>query len=252
MTAAPHLRLCDDIDPRGYLPVATTLVRRFLAMPDDEPTELTFFYEGRIHVAQATDAEQHARLLREAQKRRGFTAAYMLVNGPLNPAIFARYEPDTIVKGWNGRASDADILKRRALFCDVDPKRPKGISATDDEKAEAAEVSDRLESWLRAEVGRNAVARGDSGNGCFLLVALEPRDVVKDDVPRISNLLRLLNKKFGTERVKIDESVFNAARLMPAPGTWKRKGRDTAERPHRQTSFCPPATIERVPMEVLC
>lgn len=281
MTAAPHLRVVDDpieraaiqaedglatdeqlraldahadsyqpqpVDDRGYLPVVTTLIRRFLGMEHDEPTELTFFYQGRIHVAQVADGEHHEQLLAEGQRRRDFTAAYMLVNGPINPAIFARYDQNEIVRAWNGRVGDADITRRRALFIDVDPVRPKGISATDGEKCEAYDVSAALEEWLAGIVGQRAIGHGDSGNGYFTLVALDPQPVDPDDVPRISEFLRLLNRRFGTERVKVDESVFNAARLMPAPGTWKRKGRDAHDRPHRTTSFCCRPTIERVPL----
>jgi hypothetical protein len=217
-------------------------------MADDEQTELTCFYEGRIHVAQVTDADHHVRLLREGQRRRDFSGAYMLVNGPLNPAIFARYEQNAIVRAWNGRAADGDILKRRALFIDVDPKRPKGISATGAEKREAYEVSAALEEWLGSVVGPYAIGHGDSGNGFYTLIALEPRDVDTSDVPRLSKLLGALNRRFGTERVKVDQAIFNAARLMPSAGTWKRKGRDSEDRPHRQTSFCCRPTIERVPL----
>jgi hypothetical protein len=250
MTAAPRLRaLARDA---GYLEVATPIVRGFLGIEDLEPIELTFFCEGRILLAHATDLENHIRLLREAERRSDFNGAYQLVNGPMDPALLARYAPNETHRAWNGRTTDRDIGTRRAIFLDVDPVRPKGISSTDGQLHEACDVADRAEAFLSEALGGDgAIGRGCSGNGYFLLVALEPRPVVAEDVARISAFLRVLNDMFGTSGVKIDQAVANAARLMPAPGTWKRKGVDTPERPHRQTSFCCRANVKRVPLEAL-
>jgi hypothetical protein len=232
---------------------ATANVRRFLGMPDDEPTELTFFYEGRVFLAHAMNSTQHVQLLRQAEKREGFNGAYQLVNGPLNPQLFFRYEPNKIHRGWNGRANDPMVLSLRALFLDCDPERIKGISATDAEKAEAKAVADAIAEAMGSAVGHNTVGRGDSGNGYFVLVALQPCEWSSETTAKISKLLGLLNRKFGVpKRVKIDTSVSNPARLMPAAGTWKRKGWNSPERPHRLTSFTCSETVERVPLEVLC
>lgn len=250
MSAAPHLQVVPQ--DRGYLEVVTPIARRFLGIEDAEPIELTFFCQGRIMIAHATDLENHVRLLREGQARSDFNGAYMLVNGPMDPALLARYEPNRIHKAWNGRATDRDIGTRRALFLDVDPVRPKGISSTDAQLREACDVADKVEQFLADALGGDgAIGRGCSGNGYFLLVALEPHPNDPSDVKRISTFLRAVNETFGTSNVKIDQAVANAARLMPAPGTWKRKGVNTPERPHRETSFCCRARVTRVPLEKL-
>ena len=249
MSAAPHLQLVTD--DRNDIEVSTILVRRFLDIPDDEPVEITVFYEGRVHIAHATTVDAHIRLLGEAQRRRDYTAAFMLCNGPMDPALVDRYEPDQIHRAWNGRVTDKDIATRRALFIDVDAIRPKGISSTDDQLQEAYEVSAALEAWLAAEVGEHAIGHGCSGNGFFTLIALEAKPDGKDTPIKVGAFLQLLNKMFGTDRVKIDSSVSNLARLMPAPGTWKRKGRNTEERPHRMTSFIFRAPVARIPREAL-
>lgn len=230
---------------------STRRVRTFLGMPDEEPTELTFFVEGRIFLAQVTTVDDHVRALRAAERIRGFNGSYQLVNGPLVPEIFARYEPNKVHRAWNGRANDTNISTVRALFLDCDPKRIKGISATDDEKQAAREVTDRVYELLATTVSPSAIGRGDSGNGFFLLVAIEPVPPSDDTTNRISNLLTLLQRKFGTETVKIDCSVSNPARLMPAAGTWKRKGHSTKDRPHRMTSFECAGTPVRVALEAL-
>jgi hypothetical protein len=230
---------------------STSLVRRFLAMTDDEPTELTFFVEGKIWLAQVRTAADHVRALRQAETIRGFNGSYQLVNGPLVEEIFARYEPNKIHRAWNGRANDKNIEHVRALFLDCDPIRVKGISSTDDQKREAADVADRVCDLLAKRVPVEAIARGDSGNGYFVLVALQPFAPTPETGKRIGSLLDLLQRKFGTERVKIDTSVFNPARLMPAAGTWKRKGWNSPERPHRKTAFSCAEHVARVPLEAL-
>lgn len=237
--------------PEDDLTAQTRRLRAFLGMPDDEPTELTFFVQGRIWLAQVTNLEHHVRALRKAEQIRGFNGAYQLVNGPLVPELFARYEPNAIDRAWNGRANDANILGLRAVFLDCDPKRIKGISATDAEKAAAYEVTMAVRELLKATVGDDAIGMGDSGNGYFLLVAVEPIVPTAETTKRIGALLALLQRKFGTDMVKIDGAVMNPARLMPAPGTWKRKGFSTKDRPHRKTSFECSSYPKRVPLEAI-
>jgi hypothetical protein len=239
--------------------VVTPLVRRFLGMRDDEPTELAFFERGkRIHVAQAMTAEAHAELLREGSGLRNFEAAYMLVNGPIEPAIFHRYPHDRVCWADNERVKDHEVQRRRAVFIDIDVERAKGISATDTELDAARAVADLVESFL-ADVlgGDSAIGRGCSGNGYFLLIAIEPIAVppkgqTDDAAERISGFLGLLARRFNAPPIKIDTAVFNAARLMPAPGTMKCKGLDSPERPHRRASFVCRMNPTRVPLERLC
>lgn len=249
MSPAPRFRVVAP--DTGYLEVVTPIVRRFLGMPDDEPTELTFFAGKSIFVAHALDAENHVRLLQEGKNLRGFTGAYML-HAPIDRRVLARYEPNVIHRVLD-RVSDKEVTARRSAFIDIDVDRPKGISSTDDELKESCDVADRIESYLAQGLGGDgAIGRGCSGNGYFLLIALESRPVESTDNARISKFLDLLNRKFGIPgRIKIDKSVFNPARLMPSPGTWKRKGANTAERPWRRTSFCCRANVKRARLEDL-
>ena len=243
------LALAPKVD---HLAATTGRVRRFLGMPEDEPTELTFFNEGRIAIAHATTAAEHVRLLRDGERQRGFNGAYQLVNGPINPQVFHRYEPNKIHRAWNGRVNDTMIQTLRAVFLDCDPERLKGISATDLEKQSAREVAAAVADFFSKSVGESAIGRGDSGNGFFVLLALEPCQPSTETTTKISKLLGLLHRKFGKPGVKIDTSVSNPARLMPAAGTWKRKGWSTSERPHRMTTFTCADDVTRVPLEAIC
>lgn len=231
---------------------STMLVRRFLNVSAEEPIELTAFVEGRIHVAHARTAEEHVRLLREGEKIRGCNGIYSLVNGPLDPTLLYRYEPGQWQRAWNGRATDRDISTIRAVFLDVDPVRVKGISSTAEQLSEARDVAMAIQSWFSDVLDAPATGLGCSGNGFFMLVAVAPVAPTAETTQRISRLLGLLNRKFGSDRIKIDTAVANPARLMPAPGTWKRKGRNTPERPHRMTTFACSGSVQRVPLEALC
>ncbi len=178
------------------------------------------------------------------------------MNGPLCADLSARYEQNRWQPATNGRATDKDIGTRRALFIDVDPTRPKGISATNDEKLASWTVADAIRQYLTEKIGREPIGFGSSGNGYYLLIAVEPEPHPGECTERVSKLLKALGRKFGTDRVSIDSTVSNPARLMSCPGTWKRKGRCTTERPHRMTSFScalSPATGEpdRVPIGAL-
>ncbi|HET9957438.1 MAG TPA: hypothetical protein VFQ61_23225 [Polyangiaceae bacterium] len=251
MGAQRHLHLVHSID-RGEIEIGTALARRFLGMAEDEPTELTFLVRGRTHVAHAMNAREHVRLLREAEQIKGFNGAYQLVNGPINPALLARYAPNRIHRAWNGRVGEGDIRQRRAIYIDIDPVRPKGIGATHAEKAAAFEVCEAVEAHLETHLGDAcALGHGDSGNGYFILIALQPVETSVAITAGIQQLLRLLAARFNTPHARIDVSVANVARLMPAPGTWKCKGENTPERPYRRTAFSCRAPVRRVSLETI-
>jgi hypothetical protein len=248
--AQPNLRILPG--GRGELEMNTRLVRRFLGIGVEEAIELTAFVRGRPWVYQCNSERAHVEGLRAAESIRDFCGSYMLVNGPISAEVFARYEQNKWHSGWNGRANDSHVQQLRAIFLDVDPIRAKGISSTHEQLQEAWNVSTAVEEWLAEQLGdRSALGHGCSGNGYFTLIAIEPTVPASETTARISKLLALLNRKFGTEQVKIDSSVANPARLMPAPGTWKRKGRNTPERPHRMTSFSCSANVRRVRLEAL-
>jgi len=131
--------------------------------------------------------------------------------------------------------ADALIIKRRWLLVDCDPVRPVGISATDREKEAAWERCEALREWL-AEHGLPAPVVADSGNGFHLLYRVDlPNDTESHDL--VKRCLEALAYRFDDERVTVDTSVFNAARIIKLYGTLSVKGDDTRERPHRRSSL---------------
>jgi hypothetical protein len=228
---------------------------RFLGLRRGEPVELVALYPGKSwpRVAYVTSKDSMLERMREGDETPGIHGVYIVANQVM-PAIAARYQLNCWNRGDNGRANDSEIQSRRVLYIDVDSERPRGISATAEEKAPCYEVADRVEEFLRKALGDPmgfSLGRGDSGNGLSVFVALEPSAPTKDSTDRIAKFLRALNAKFGTSRVKIDSTVGNPARLVPAFGTVKRKGANTPERPHRPTYFTCRAEVRRVPLEAI-
>jgi hypothetical protein len=241
---------------RNELEIGVTLQSRFLGVAQNEFREpIVFLNDGYVRVAQTSSDEGLIKLLRAAERIPGYAGAYQLVNGPVCADLSARMAQDKWVI-TKTRATDRDVAMRRAIYVDVDALRPKGISSTDSELSAAWEVANEIRQYLAERIGGAPIGFGCSGNGYFLLVALLPVAERPEFKERISKLLKLLGRKFSTDRVGIDSTVCNVARLMPAAGTMKCKGRSTAERPHRRTSFsCAlrPSTGEpdRVPIEAL-
>jgi hypothetical protein len=240
---------------RNEIELGAALWRRFSGMPDDEPTELSIFVEGRVFVAPAMTAADHVRLLREAQTLRGFEGSYVPVNGPIVDGIFYRYPRNQIIRWARKRITDKDVRLVRSIFIDFDtddPERVSGISATDEEFHATWGPANECREWLARQIGPDPLAFGCSGNGHYVLIAIEPTPPSDETTKRIAAFLAVMNKRFGAPGVKVDGTVATPGRLMPCAGTLKAKGINTSERPHRTTTITCRPTIQRVPLGAVC
>ncbi|MGI9072566.1 MAG: YfjI family protein, partial [Bryobacteraceae bacterium] len=132
--------------------------------------------------------------------------------------------------------SDGDIVRRTRLVFDFDPRRPAGISATDQEVAAAQTCAAAAWKILDAQFKWPAAAAAImSGNGTHLVWNL---DLPNDDESRalLEFVLRAADLLFSTEETSLDTGMFNASRIIKVPGTIARKGDDTPDRPHRLAS----------------
>lgn len=133
----------------------------------------------------------------------------------------------------DNKAAAEDITKRNWLFIDVDPKRPKGLCATDAEKQLAEKKRDKVFHWLiQKGVPPEAILTLDSGNGYHLYIHIDlPNDQEANDL--VSRFLACLKDRFSDEEVEIDTGVKDPSRLAKTPGTWVRKGELTNDRYYR-------------------
>jgi hypothetical protein len=91
----------------------------------------------------------------------------------------------------------------------------------------------------------------DSGNGYHLLYRI---DLLNDPAATtlVKNGLVTLAQRFDNQLVKVDESVYNAARIVKAYGSLAAKGKPTQERPHRISKLLRvPKTVIPVTLEQL-
>ncbi len=147
---------------------------------------------------------------------------------PADKALLAR---SAYALGRCEGTADRDVIAYHLFAVDVDPVRPSGISATDEEKAEALVVTRKVGRWFqKRDLG---FISADSGNGYHLLIPTTPYTDVAQASANAHTLLQLLKKKFSTDKVSIDTTIANPARILKLYGTKAVKGSDIPERPHR-------------------
>jgi P4 family phage/plasmid primase-like protien len=219
--------------------------RRFLRFRGTEPGE---YFELRalgiraktvdvrkIGGAYVADPDRAVALLEEADTSFNAQGIYVSLNR-INPAIACR-----LPGGWhsveNGQMTkDHEIARRVAVLFDMDPDRPQGISATKAENLDALRRAGTVYHALAQNVPEKCLGLGMSGNGGQAYLAVD-LDVTPETDSLIASLLQAVDILYSDDRIHVDTSVGNAARICPAFGTKKRKGANHDERPHRSTWF---------------
>lgn len=160
----------------------------------------------------------------------GKGSIYATLN-PVNPALLARATNRLVVRPKN-TTSDSDILCRRWLPLDFDPRRPSGISSTEEEHNAALERAQQCQAVLR-EMGWPDPIYADSGNGAHLLYRIDlPND--PQALKTIELIYKALAVYFSDDLVDLDQTTKNAARIWKLYGTMSIKGDNTPDRPHRK------------------
>ncbi len=166
---------------------------------------------------------------------------------PVHPDLLARSANRFQAAKRNAATTDADILCRCWLLIDCDPVRRSGISASEAEHDaalyKAIEVSEKLKShnWPKPLML-------DSGNGAQLMYRI---DLPANDGGLVKACLKAL-APMGDDKVSIDQTVFNPARIWRLPGTMNRKGDETGDRVYRMAKIISaPDSPEIVPVEKL-
>ena len=163
-----------------------------------------------------------------------FSGYYFTIN-PVEPDLLTR-SCNRLKKYADTTTSDADIIALHWLPVDCDAKRPASISSTDEEhKAaiiKARDVRQLLIEDLKWPAGAFVLA--DSGNGAHLNIRIDLQNT-SDDVALVRSSLEALDFSFSDEKIQIDTTSQNPARIWKIYGTPTRKGDSTPERPHRMS-----------------
>jgi hypothetical protein len=166
------------------------------------------------------DGVHRADLIEEAVRlnESGFQA-YTIFNA-LDPQLLGRCA-NRMEPGLQATA-DANILRRRWLLIDADPRRPEGVSATAEQLQAARAVAQRIRAFLR-ERGWPDPVIALSGNGIHLLFRIDlPND--EASAALVKGCLEVLAEVFDDDDVKIDRVVGNASRITKLYGTVASKG----------------------------
>lgn len=126
-------------------------------------------------------------------------------------------------------------MRRLWLPFDFDPVRPAGISSSLDELAVAKQKALRTADWLEKQFGDPPDIWAFSGNGYHLLFQIDLPS--EERVTRKTKaILEATSALLSDERVKVDRTVFNPARIWKLYGTTARKGDEVPEqdRLHRR------------------
>jgi hypothetical protein len=187
-------------------------------------------------------------LVKEVSKYNNYNIYFVL--NKINNACFSREQSNVIIDKPKNTTSDNDIDLREWLLIDIDTKRSTGVSATDEEKLNSKETANKVFVFLR-DIGFNAPICCDSGNGYHLLYKINlPNDNQSKEL--LQKLLQVLDLYFTNPKAEIDKSVFNASRITKLYGTFARKGKNTEERPHRESLIkSAPEQIKVTPVDLL-
>jgi hypothetical protein len=166
-----------------------------------------------------------------ARAHDGKAAGLYFTMNPVKPELLAR-RANRSEQYAKLTTADHDIERRRWALLDIDPVRAAGICATDAQHDAAHAKAEEIETYL-AGLGFPEPIRMDSGNGAYLLYAVElPNDAASLEL--VHNFLNALAARLNDATTTIDTTVANAARIIRVPGSLNAKGDSTPDRPHRR------------------
>jgi len=175
------------------------------------------------------------KMVKDIASLSGHAAGVYLIPDRVNPDLLARSANQLKPYADSGDgASDKDIISRRWLKIDADPIRPSGISSTDSEHDAALNKVFHISGYLNETLSfpADSMILADSGNGGHLLIHIDfPND--SQSTTLIQKCLKSVAYLFDDDKIQIDTTVFNPARIWKAYGTLACKGSNTPERPHR-------------------
>lgn len=173
------------------------------------------------------------KLLRDIFKYDGVNNIFFTLN-KFSEDLLARGK-DRLIEYASHTTSDSEITRREFLLIDVDPKRPAGVSSTDEELQSSEAVLREIVSYLRSE-GFPEPVIACSGNGYHALYKLDLPNT-KEITQLIKDFLYALDEKFSDDKAQVDKTTYNPARITKMYGTIACKGDSTETRPHRRSKI---------------
>lgn len=144
------------------------------------------------------------------------------------------------------QAGNDDVDRYRYLYIDFDVLKPiehKENCTTIEEKRNAYKTVVEAKNFLKQYGFPDPFEISDSGNGFHMLYLC---DLPSSYSGAIRTFLKALKYRFTNDAVKIDDMVFNAARMIRPPGSKNQKGKNLPDRPHRNACLIE----ENIPVQI--
>ena len=155
---------------------------------------------------------------------------YITLNS-INQSCYSREQRDKLVEYASPTTSDSDIEKYEWLMIDLDPVRASGTSSSDEELSYAKSKANDIYKFL-FERGFSSPVVALSGNGVHLLYRIDLANNTSNK-ELIKGVLMVLDMLFSDDKVNVDTTTFNSARICKLYGTIAQKGFNSVDRPHR-------------------
>lgn len=156
---------------------------------------------------------------------------YFIIN-QMQESCIGREQYNKIIKNPLSTTSDSDIVGRGFVFLDIDVKKATGTNSNEEEFEYAKQTTNKVYKFLK-DNGLLSVIVNVSGNGCHLFIPCHIA-ATKENDDLIKRFTTAMGIMFSDEKIEIDQSIFNRARIAKLPGTYSRKGtKNNPDRPQR-------------------
>ena len=171
---------------------------------------------------------------------------YFILN-VINVACYGRPQSERLVMSPKNSTVDNDIVGRRWVMVDLDPKRPAGTNSSNDELQKAHLKAVEVYKFLKSN-GFSEPVIAISGNGYHVNIPCRIGISEENDLI-IKRFGLALSMMFDDEFIEVDQKVHNRARLCKVYGTVSKKGANNPDRPWR-VSHIVKAPIDIIPTDI--
>lgn len=149
----------------------------------------------------------------------------------INDACYARAQNEKLVMSPKSTTTDGDIVGRKWVLIDLDPKRATSVNSNAEELHAAHLKAVDIYRFL-LDNGFNEPVVCCSGNGYHINIPCKIGVSNETDI-LLKRFLLALSMIFSDDKVEVDEKVFNRARISKLYGTTAKKGANVPDRPYR-------------------
>lgn len=166
---------------------------------------------------------------------------YFIINA-IREDCYGRAQMEKMVSKPKNTTNDAEIIGRKWIMIDLDPKRVSGTNSSNEELEYAHHKAIEVYEFLKYNGFYDPVVCL-SGNGYHLMYRCSI-GVGQETDNLIARFLNALAMLFSDDKVDVDKTCKNRARLSKVYGTTAKKGANSFDRPWRTSK------ILKVPEEI--